>query len=747
MAVPRSFHFGDCVIDVPARTVVRGNRPQAFEPKVFDTLVYLIEQRARVVPKQELLERVWGTRVVVTEGVVARTIMKIRRLLGDDGDEPAWVKTVHRVGYRFAGEVAQEAPQLIVAASQATRVAVLPFVNRSGSDALAWAEFGLMTATCQALQEGGVEVVAAAELLCVLSARGAADDPLAAAAALASDALQATLEQREPGMLVLTWSGTGRLLAGAHGALSGREPIEMCRRMVAELLPRLDRGGAQAAAPPDPYLHAVRTRAAQATQGERWESARRLLQVAVDATPDDPALQLDLARCLARLRDPLAGPLLERLHHDAKANADAALERRCLSLLARWRAAEGDHAEAERLLSRALSLAEAARDPPAELQLLQAMAELAIDRGRHAIADWLLDRAAALAQTLGDSAALAQTLDSRGRATAACGNRDAATRHFEDALQMHHAGGVQAAAAHTLNHLGDLHAAYGRLVAARQCYAASLDKAITSGDPVAIAIAGLNFGSQAGLLMGRDDVAASTVARMRAVDSRGRIVIATFADLLDALLQARNGRLGECLELLDRAEAGYAGRNFRLRTRYLHTVVLATSGFVDEARDTLQEFLSAAPGGQGSQSALLAQQLLGVCAQAEGDVEQALRHVDAAAHSAPHSLWRLQTKFDAAWLRLDLGDADGAARALDGCRAEFDTALADDHGPAVLLAARLREAAGDGAAAAALRERCPLPPGATYSWALLPRGARCLAGDVLFTAGLHSLLESRRAVA
>ena len=156
MADPRSFHFGDCVVDVAARTVLRGGRPQAFEPKVFDTLVYLIEQRARVVPKQELLERVWGTRVVVTEGVIARTIMKLRRLLGDDADKPALVKTVHRVGYRFAGEVSHEAPPLAVAASRATRVAVLPFVNRSGSDALAWTDFGLMTATCQALQEGGI---------------------------------------------------------------------------------------------------------------------------------------------------------------------------------------------------------------------------------------------------------------------------------------------------------------------------------------------------------------------------------------------------------------------------------------------------------------------------------------------------------------------------------------------------------------------------------------------------------------
>ena len=738
---PRTFRFGDCVVDVPARTVLRGNQPRAFEPKVFDALVYLIEHRERVVPKQELLEQVWGKRVVVTEGVVARTVMKVRRLLGDDADEPTLLKTVHRVGYRFAGELAPKATPRPLAAPRATRVAVLPIANRTGNPALSWVDFGLMTAACQLLQERGAEVVPAAELLTAL---GSTEEPLAAAATLAGDAMLATLEQHPGGTLVLTWRGSGRALGGARGELSGADPIEICRRMVIELLPRLGLGAAPALAPDDPYLHAVRTRAAQATRSERWESARRLLQVAVDATPDDRSLQLDLARCLVRLRDPQAAPLLERLHHEAKASHDTALERRCLSLLARCRSAEGDDAEAERLLSRALSLAEAERDQSAELQLLQAMAELAVDRGRHAIADWLLERAAALAQTLGDRAALAQTLDTRGRAAAASGSRDVATRHFEDALQMQHAAGIQAAAAHTLNHLGDLHAAYGRLVAAHQCYAASFDRAITSGDPAAIAIAGLNLGSQAGISMGRDDIASGAVERMRALDSRGRIVIDTFADLLDALVQARHGRLGECLALLDRAEAGYAGRNFRLRTRYIHTMVLATSGFVNEARDTMQDFLRVAPVSRGSQNASLAEHLLGVCAQAEGNIEQALRHVEAAAQSAPHSLWQLQMSFDSAWLRLDLDDAAGAARALGGCRAEFDAALADDHGPALVLAARLREAAGDSAAAAALRARCPLPPGATYTWGALPRGARCLACNVLFTAGLQSLRKNRR---
>src|SRR5882757_7364778 len=97
--------FGDCVIDLLTRMVLRDGQPQAFEPKVFDLVVYLILNRHHVETKKELLDQVWGRRVVVTDGVVARTVMKARRLIGDDASEPTIIKTVHRVGYRFVALV------------------------------------------------------------------------------------------------------------------------------------------------------------------------------------------------------------------------------------------------------------------------------------------------------------------------------------------------------------------------------------------------------------------------------------------------------------------------------------------------------------------------------------------------------------------------------------------------------------------------------------------------------------------
>ena len=72
--------------------------------RAFDTLVYLIEHRDRLVHKNELVEAVWHD-VVVTDDSLIHAISVIRRALGDDPSEPRYVQTVPRRGYRFVAEV------------------------------------------------------------------------------------------------------------------------------------------------------------------------------------------------------------------------------------------------------------------------------------------------------------------------------------------------------------------------------------------------------------------------------------------------------------------------------------------------------------------------------------------------------------------------------------------------------------------------------------------------------------------
>lgn len=86
----------------------RAGQPVAMEPQVFDVLRYLIEHRDRIVPKEELLDEVWGDRFVSETALTSR-IKHARRVLGDNGTTQRLIQTVRGRGYRFVAEV-QPAP-------------------------------------------------------------------------------------------------------------------------------------------------------------------------------------------------------------------------------------------------------------------------------------------------------------------------------------------------------------------------------------------------------------------------------------------------------------------------------------------------------------------------------------------------------------------------------------------------------------------------------------------------------------
>ena len=110
------YRFRDCEVRAGTRDILADGVAQHIEPRAFDALVHLIEHRDRIVTKHELLRSVWG-RVEVSDSVVARSIMKVRAAIGDhDGSAPL-IRTAHRVGYRFVGEV-EAVQERAVAAAQ-----------------------------------------------------------------------------------------------------------------------------------------------------------------------------------------------------------------------------------------------------------------------------------------------------------------------------------------------------------------------------------------------------------------------------------------------------------------------------------------------------------------------------------------------------------------------------------------------------------------------------------------------------
>jgi TolB-like protein/Tfp pilus assembly protein PilF len=98
------FLFADYVLDTDRHELHRGSTPIAVEPQVFDLLTYLVENRDRVVSKDELIASVWRGRIVSDSTLTSR-INAARKAVGDSGEEQKLIRTIMRKGFRFVGAV------------------------------------------------------------------------------------------------------------------------------------------------------------------------------------------------------------------------------------------------------------------------------------------------------------------------------------------------------------------------------------------------------------------------------------------------------------------------------------------------------------------------------------------------------------------------------------------------------------------------------------------------------------------
>jgi len=129
------FLFGDHVLDTDRRELRRGSEPIAVEPQVFDLLVYLMQNRDRVVNKEDLIASVWHGRVVSDSTLTSR-INAARKAVGDSGEKQSLIRTIARKGIRFVGnlrnETAGSAEVGRFPLPDRPAIAVLPFTNMSG---------------------------------------------------------------------------------------------------------------------------------------------------------------------------------------------------------------------------------------------------------------------------------------------------------------------------------------------------------------------------------------------------------------------------------------------------------------------------------------------------------------------------------------------------------------------------------------------------------------------------------------
>ena len=144
------FLFADHALDTDRRELRRGSEPIAVEPQVFDLLIYLVQNRDRVVSKDDLIASVWGGRIVSDSTLTSR-INAARKAVGDSGEDQKLIRTIARKGLRFVGVVRTQPngaepahatgppPDEIHEPSRPAlplpdrpAIAVLPFTNMSG---------------------------------------------------------------------------------------------------------------------------------------------------------------------------------------------------------------------------------------------------------------------------------------------------------------------------------------------------------------------------------------------------------------------------------------------------------------------------------------------------------------------------------------------------------------------------------------------------------------------------------------
>ena len=111
------------------------------EPQVFDVLCYLVENRDRVVSKDDLVDAVWQGRIV-SDATLSSRINAVRSALNDTGEEQRLIRTIVRKGMRFVGNVVDGSSPAPTAPIEncpeglglpdRPSIAVLPFDNMSG---------------------------------------------------------------------------------------------------------------------------------------------------------------------------------------------------------------------------------------------------------------------------------------------------------------------------------------------------------------------------------------------------------------------------------------------------------------------------------------------------------------------------------------------------------------------------------------------------------------------------------------
>ncbi len=98
------YRFGPFILDADERMLLRDGRVVPLPPKALNTLLVLVRRTGHLVEKDVLMNEVWPG-AFVEEGNLAQHVFMLRRALGETAEDPIYLETVPRRGYRFLAKV------------------------------------------------------------------------------------------------------------------------------------------------------------------------------------------------------------------------------------------------------------------------------------------------------------------------------------------------------------------------------------------------------------------------------------------------------------------------------------------------------------------------------------------------------------------------------------------------------------------------------------------------------------------
>jgi len=544
------FRFGTFTVDVARRELRSGADEVEVQPRVFDLLVFLLENHERAVDKDELQDAVWPG-MFITETALTRAVMKARKAVGDDASRQQVIKTVHGHGYRFVAELLPEpaAPDqeaekrpdtpprpargesraplsrrtgLLVASGLAlvlalaiawvllrpppaldaeTRIAVLPLADQTGSAELAWTRLGLMSYVSGLIgADGGLPVVADGSVVSLAENLGWTGE--------LGDAANAELIAKLRGVfgashfLAMELETEGRALRMnfallepdgtlQRGTMVGDEGTALAQGVVQSvygaLLGRRRHSEEVTLVSADPFNNEAFARGMDLSLQGRCAEAVPFFRIIIEQEPSLFAPRFEYAACQRILGEPgEAESVLDELVAEQRLLGPSRQLAQALMTRGVVYNRTGRLNRAEAAHREALDVAEAVGDQELSGRILQNLSIVFEDRGDFQRADELLDLAVLAYQAAGRESMPGQLYSGKANLRMDRGELVEAQEYLERALQAFREIGDRRNEAMMLNNTGYLLREMGRLEEAEGYHLRSLEIREDIGDRVGV---------------------------------------------------------------------------------------------------------------------------------------------------------------------------------------------------------------------------------------------------------------------